>query len=166
MTEEIVKSALSKVMYPGFTKDIVTFGFVNNLDIKSAFPILGIQNYLKYKFGRKIRTKITNIKKFKEKLKEWEENFNSHSLFLSKMDFNIHPAKSYPKPFRKRDRTEVEVRLPGRLISKYKNQREMLGISQNRIIHVMNCTVDVNKWITVKITNTKDNIFYAQEIAH
>ena len=34
MTEEIVKSALSKVMYPGFTKDIVTFGFVNNIVIK------------------------------------------------------------------------------------------------------------------------------------
>jgi len=33
MTEEIVKSALSKVMYPGFTKDIVTFGFVNNITI-------------------------------------------------------------------------------------------------------------------------------------
>jgi len=33
MTEEIVKSALSKVMYPGFTKDIVTFGFVNNIVI-------------------------------------------------------------------------------------------------------------------------------------
>jgi len=33
MTEEIVKSALSKVTYPGFTKDIVTFGFVNNIEI-------------------------------------------------------------------------------------------------------------------------------------
>ncbi|MBN2816736.1 MAG: Mrp/NBP35 family ATP-binding protein [Campylobacterales bacterium] len=33
MTEEIVKSALSKVMYPGFTKDIVTFGFVNSIAI-------------------------------------------------------------------------------------------------------------------------------------
>ncbi len=32
MTEEIVKSALSKVMYPGFTKDIVTFGFVNSIE--------------------------------------------------------------------------------------------------------------------------------------
>ena len=34
MTEEIVKSALSKVMYPGFTKDIVTFGFVNSIEIQ------------------------------------------------------------------------------------------------------------------------------------
>ena len=33
MTEEIVKSALPKVLYPGFTKDIVTFGFVNNIVI-------------------------------------------------------------------------------------------------------------------------------------
>jgi len=34
MTEEIVKSALSKVMYPGFTKDIVTFGFVKDITVK------------------------------------------------------------------------------------------------------------------------------------
>ncbi len=33
MTEEIVKSALSKVTYPGFTKDIVTFGFVKQISI-------------------------------------------------------------------------------------------------------------------------------------
>ncbi|MDA7817570.1 Mrp/NBP35 family ATP-binding protein [Sulfurimonas sp.] len=33
MTNEIVKEALSKVMYPGFTKDIVTFGFVNSIEI-------------------------------------------------------------------------------------------------------------------------------------
>ncbi|MDY0121786.1 MAG: Mrp/NBP35 family ATP-binding protein [Sulfurimonas sp.] len=34
--EEIVKSALSKVLYPGFTKDIVTFGFVNNIEINGS----------------------------------------------------------------------------------------------------------------------------------
>ena len=33
MTEEIVKSALSSVAYPGFSKDIVTFGFVKNIGI-------------------------------------------------------------------------------------------------------------------------------------
>ena len=36
MTEDIVKSALSKVMYPGFTKDIVTFGFVNSIEINGS----------------------------------------------------------------------------------------------------------------------------------
>ena len=33
MTENIVNSALLKVMYPGFTKDIVTFGFVKDIKI-------------------------------------------------------------------------------------------------------------------------------------
>jgi ATP-binding protein involved in chromosome partitioning len=33
MTEEIVKSALGTVTYPGFTKDIVTFGFVKDIQI-------------------------------------------------------------------------------------------------------------------------------------
>jgi len=36
MTNEIVNSALSKVMYPGFTKDIVTFGFVNSIEINGT----------------------------------------------------------------------------------------------------------------------------------
>ena len=33
MTEQIVNEALSKVIYPGFTKDIVTFGFVKDIQI-------------------------------------------------------------------------------------------------------------------------------------
>jgi len=36
MNEEVVKSALSKVMYPGFTKDIVSFGFVKNIAINGT----------------------------------------------------------------------------------------------------------------------------------
>lgn len=33
MTENIIKDALSKVQYPGFTKDIVAFGFVKNIQV-------------------------------------------------------------------------------------------------------------------------------------
>jgi len=33
MTKEIVENALKKVTYPGFTKDIVTFGFVKDIAI-------------------------------------------------------------------------------------------------------------------------------------
>ncbi len=35
MTEELVQKALSTVTYPGFTKDIVTFGFVKNIEINN-----------------------------------------------------------------------------------------------------------------------------------
>jgi len=36
MTEEKVKSALSTVIYPGFSKDIVTFGFVKDIQVNGA----------------------------------------------------------------------------------------------------------------------------------
>ncbi|EJF05893.1 ATPase involved in chromosome partitioning, partial [Thiovulum sp. ES] len=36
MTKEIVESALSKVIYPGFQKDIASFGFVDKIEIDGA----------------------------------------------------------------------------------------------------------------------------------
>ena len=42
MTQENVKAALSKVLYPGFTKDIVTFGFVNNININGMAVSLSV----------------------------------------------------------------------------------------------------------------------------
>lgn len=36
MTENIIKDALSKVQYPGFSKDIVSFGFVKNIQIEGT----------------------------------------------------------------------------------------------------------------------------------
>jgi len=43
MTEEIVKSALSKVTYPGFTKDIVSFGFVKDIGIEGKNVSLTVE---------------------------------------------------------------------------------------------------------------------------
>ena len=42
MTQENVKSALSKVLYPGFTKDIVTFGFVKNINVNGTAVSLSV----------------------------------------------------------------------------------------------------------------------------
>jgi ATP-binding protein involved in chromosome partitioning len=36
MNEEIIKSALSKVIYPGFQKDILSFGFVDKIEIDGS----------------------------------------------------------------------------------------------------------------------------------
>ena len=36
MNEEIIKSALSNVIYPGFQKDIVSFGFVDKIEIDNS----------------------------------------------------------------------------------------------------------------------------------
>ena len=42
MTEETIKSALSNVTYPGFTKDIVTFGFVKEINIAGSDVTINI----------------------------------------------------------------------------------------------------------------------------
>ncbi len=36
MNEELVKSALSKVLYPGFQKDILSFGFVDKIEVDGS----------------------------------------------------------------------------------------------------------------------------------
>ncbi len=141
--------------------------FASKLKQKSDFPILGIQNYLKYKFGRKIKgVKVVNVKKFKKKLQEWEEKYGIHPLYLSMNDFKMHPANKYPKPLRKGEKIEVEIVLPGRLLSWQKNKREMLGRAKGRIIHIMNCSAKIGDRITVRILSTKDNIYYGREIYH
>ncbi|NVM53094.1 MAG: radical SAM protein [Candidatus Helarchaeota archaeon] len=171
IAKQIVSSSIdlliSPLWIPGINDEDIEeiISFTNNLKIESDFPILGIQNYLKYKFGRKIsHVKMVNMKRFQEKLREWEEKFETHPLFLSKTDFGIHPAKSYPKPFRKGEKIEVEIVSLGRLPSKHENKQEMLGSAKNRVIQIMNSTAKIKNRVNVKITKTKDNIFYAREI--
>jgi uncharacterized Fe-S cluster-containing radical SAM superfamily enzyme len=171
ITQEIAQSSIqllvSPLWIPGINDNDIEeiIAFVASLNITSQFPILGIQNYLKYKSGRRIPSvKMANKKKFKEKLREWEDTFGIHPLILSPADFGIHATKTYPKTFEKGEKTEAEIILPGRLSSSFENKREMLGKAKNRLIQIMNSKSKVGDRILVKITNNEDNIYYAHEI--
>jgi len=171
ITEAIARSSIQLLISPlwilGINDEDIEeiISFVSGLNIQSKFPLLGIQNYLKYKFGRKIPSvKLVNMKRFKEKLCEWEQTFGIRSLLLTPNDFGIHPAKSYPKAFERGEKTEVEIILPGRLGSKFQNRREMLGRARNRLIQVMESKSQIGDRVFVKVTNTEDNIYYAHEI--
>ena len=108
--------------------------------------------------------RMINKENFKKKLLEWEEKFEIRPLYLSPSDFGMHSAKRYPKVLQKGDKTEVEIVMRGRMSSKYENRREMLGKAKDRIIQIMNSTAKVGDTIFVKITNTKDNIYYGREL--
>ena len=43
MTEDAVRNALSAVTYPGFSRDIVSFGLVKSISIKDGTIAVGIQ---------------------------------------------------------------------------------------------------------------------------
>jgi hypothetical protein len=171
ITQEIVRSSIQLLVSPLWIPEIndtdieELISFVAELNIQSKFPILGIQNYLKYKSGRRMPSvKMVNMKKFQEKLREWEDRFGIRPLILSPADFGIHPAKSYPKAFEKGEKIEAEVVLPGRLSSLFENKREMLGKAKNRLIQIMNSKSRVGDRIFVKIINNEDNIYYAHEL--
>jgi ATP-binding protein involved in chromosome partitioning len=64
MTKEIVESALSKVIYPGFQKDIVSFGFVDKIEID----------------GSDVKVEITISSSAKEVSDELEKNIDLEIL--------------------------------------------------------------------------------------
>ncbi|HUY00746.1 MAG TPA: radical SAM protein [Candidatus Deferrimicrobium sp.] len=167
IAQSSINLLVSPLWIPGINdKDIEEIiSFVLSLNIDSKYPNLGIQNYIKYKFGRKIQTvKMVNMKRFQEKLREWENKFGIRPLILSPRDFGTHSAKKIPKVFQKNDKTDVEIILPGRIPSKYENRQEMLGKAKNRIIQIMNSASQVGDRVKVTLISNKDNIYYGREI--
>lgn len=113
--------------------------------------MLGIQNFLNYKFGRN-PVKQMSWEKFREKLEEFEEKYDEHLILDFKKDFNIRDTKPLPKPFKKGQRVEAEIVCNGRI------KGEKIAVAQGRTITLPNCTKKGK--VTVKITRTKHNIFY------
>jgi uncharacterized Fe-S cluster-containing radical SAM superfamily enzyme len=107
---------------------------------------------------------MVNMKRFEEKLREWENSFGIRPLLLSPRDFGMHAAKKIPKVLQKNEKTEVEIILPGRIPSNYENRQEMLGRAKNRIIQIMNSASKIGDRVKVNITSNKDNIYYGREI--
>lgn len=119
-------------------------------------PILGIQNCLRYRFGRnpkKVRFRKTES--FYEHLEKLEEELDIRPLKLRKEDFGIHPRRSPLKPFRKGEVLEVRVIGLGRL------PKTVLALSGERLIQVINCALPIGKKFSVKIVRAKHNIFTA-----
>jgi hypothetical protein len=43
MTEDAIRNALSAINYPGFSRDIVSFGLVKSISVENGIAIIGIQ---------------------------------------------------------------------------------------------------------------------------
>ncbi|MGM5485531.1 MAG: radical SAM protein [Nanobdellota archaeon] len=117
---------------------------------KNDFPIIGIQNFLRYRLGRN-PVKQESWKRFGKKIKEWEEKY---SIDLSGKEefYNIRKTKALPKPFRKGQIVEAEMVCPDRF------EGQALAKAQNRVITVHNKEYSPGS-IRVKITREKHNIF-------
>jgi len=142
---------IAPVYLPGFNDEeipeIVKFA-------KEIGAEVGIQNFLRYKRGRN-PVKEKSWDEFDQLLAKWEQETGMR-LKVTKEDFHIVETKPYPKPFKKGDIIEAEIRSDGRY------PHEKLAVAQDRIIALQNCTKTGT--VRVKINRSKHNIFYGQAV--
>ncbi|MDD5086694.1 MAG: radical SAM protein [Candidatus Nanoarchaeia archaeon] len=143
--------AIAPVLLPGFNENDMEelIEFAKKLRKNNESYFIGIQNFLNYKFGRN-PCKQLSWDQFYEKMRKLEKKTNT-KLLLSADDFNIKKTKKLPKPFKKGDVIEAQVICPGRI------KNEMIAVSKNRSISVLNCFKKGK--VKIKIIRDKHNIF-------
>ncbi len=117
--------------------------------------MIGIQNFLNYKFGKNPIKQI-DMEKFMDYLKDLEKE-TGKKLILDESDFDIRKSKELPKPFKKGDIIKADIISPGRL------PKERIAVAEGRCIVIGNAA-DAKGSIRVKLTRTKHNIFYGMKL--
>ena len=145
-----LKVIVAPVLTSGFNEDemekIVLF--VKSLPLQ---PILGIQNFLRYKTGRNPGNEIP-WEKFYALLEQLEKKHNI-KLRLDKNDFAVRDTKELPKPFLEGDIVSAVIKCPDRF------PNSVIAVALDRTISVPSCPFQKEKKINVKIQRDKHNIF-------
>ncbi len=134
-------------------EDIIKFAL--SLNKKQSTPLIGIQNFLEYKYGKR-PIKQESWQEFYSWFSKLEQKYRT-KLILSRKDFNIRKAKVLDKPFRKDDKIEAEIICQGRF------PNEKLAKADDRIISLPSCSKEKGS-IRIKITRDKYNIFYGRPL--
>ncbi len=145
-----LKVIVAPVLTQGYNEDEMEkiIQFIKSLEVQ---PILGIQNFLKYKTGRDPADEIP-WEKFYGMLGEWEKKYDI-KLKLSKEDFNIRKTREMPKPFKEGDVVSAVLKCPDRF------PNSSIGVANGRNISVPGCSFKEWKKVKVKIVRDKHNVF-------
>jgi hypothetical protein len=143
---------LTPVWIPGINDAEISklIEFAAELSSGKEVPVIGIQNFLNYKFGRN-PVKATSFEVFNKKLAELEKRHKVKLLLDPVKDFNIVKTKQLPKPCKKGDIITANIVCPGRL------KGEKIAVFDQRTISIPNCYREGN--VRVKVVRTKHNIF-------
>ncbi len=146
---------LAPVWVPGFNDEeipkIIEFGL--EIGAGKRWPGFGIQNYVRYQFGKKVKGRPMKFSEFFKRLDMYEKQYGVR-LKLAPADFGIHRAPSLPKAFRKGERLRLKLIAPGRVFG------EMLAADRGRAIGVLT-DKPVGSTVFAEVTRTTDNVYVA-----
>ncbi|MFO7967100.1 MAG: radical SAM protein [Archaeoglobaceae archaeon] len=124
--------------------------FAVKIGAGKKYPPLGIQKYIPYKYGRKVK-EVMDFEKFYLRLAEWEKQYGV-KLILSPEDFGTHKRPRIQHPIRKGEHYKAKLIAEGRM------HGEKLAEVKDRVV-----TVKTNKKVgqtaSFKIVRSKDGIF-------
>ncbi len=145
-----LKVIVAPVLIRGYNEEEMEkiIQFIKSLEVK---PILGIQNFLKYKTGR-IPAEEMPWEKFYALLEAWEKKYDL-KLKLNKSDFNIRKTKELPKPFKEDDIISATLKCPDRFSG------SSIGVAKGRNISLPGCPYKEGKIVKIKIVRDKHNVF-------
>jgi len=155
VAREISKSKIdlliAPVYLPGINdkdiEDIIVFA-------KSLNCKLGIQKYLPFKYGRRLKVKNINWYRFYNKLRNLSKKHGFN--LIGDKDIKVEKRNSLPLVFKKREKVYVVIKAPGWM------KGQMLGVAKNRVIMVEGCNKKINDKVRVEIVDNKNNIYLAK----
>lgn len=162
--QEVIAYAAEKMPRTPIVAPVLTLGF-NEAEMEKIVrwiktlkhqPILGIQNFLRYKTGRN-PAKEMSWDKFYALLDSLQKKYDI-KLRLAKEDFNIKETKELSKPFRVGEVVSAVIKCPDRF------SNAVIAVAKNRSISVPKCKFVPNRTINIRITRDKHNIFVGEVV--
>jgi len=146
---------LAPVWVPGFNDEdipkLIEFGL--KIGAGKRWPAFGIQNYVRYQFGKKVKGRPMKFSEFFRELEEYEQQYGL-KLRLTPADFGIHKAPALPRAFKRGERLKLDLVAPGRVFG------EMLAVSKGRVIGVLTDR-PIGATVFAEVTRTNDNVYVA-----
>ncbi len=162
--KDVIDYASEKMARTPIVAPVLTSGF-NEQEMEKIIiwvktlkrqPILGLQNFLRYKTGRNPAAEI-RWNTFYSLLDQLEKK-HGLKLRLQKEDFKIRKTKELPQPFHEGDVVTAMIKCPDRFTG------SVIAVAQNRNISVPQCKLVKDKMIKIKILRDKHNIFVGKLI--
>ena len=148
---------IAPVWLPGINDEEIPriIEFALEIGAGKRWPALGIQKYIHYRGGRKLRHGMS-FRSFYSKLREWEDEYGVR-LVLSPKDFGIEKRPRYPSPIKKGEVHFARIALDGR------GYGERIAVVKGRTVTVLTSRKP-GSGVRFVITRAKDGIYLGEEV--